>query len=282
MSIIRNGYCTLAQFKAFITPPDQILNLDAEDDDVIRGLIETASRRVDAITGRQFYPQVETRSYDIPGSRTLLFDADLLAINSFTNGDGDAIASTEYILEPANAYPKYSLKLRNTSTVYWQTDTNSSGEQVIDLDGIWGFHEDYSRYAWVQGGTLAAPIATTAILTATLTAGHTLEALGLQILRIDNEIFNSVSVATNMLTVLSRGDNGSTAATHLNLAPVYVWQPMEDISELTLEIARIMYRSRYGENVETTSTFTPAGVIVTPRSLPVWAQEVIRKYQRLV
>jgi len=47
-------------------------------------------------------------------------------------------------------------------------------------------------------------------------------------------------------------------------------------------VAKVMTGSRFGENVETTSTYTGAGVIVTPRSLPVWAQEVIRKYQRIV
>jgi hypothetical protein len=56
---------------------------------------------------------------------------------------------------------------------------------------------------------------------------------------------------------------------------------MKDIKALTLEIALIMYRARYGENVDVVSTYTPAGVIVTPRSLPVWAQEIIRTYQRL-
>jgi hypothetical protein len=115
-----------------------------------------------------------------------------------------------------------------------------------------------------------------------MTAGHTLDVHGGQIIKIDNEIINTASVTANTLTAIARGDNGSTAATHLILSTVYLWKPMKDISLLTLEIAKIMYRSRYGENVDVVSTYTPSGVIVTPRSLPVWAQELIRKYQRLV
>jgi hypothetical protein len=89
-------------------------------------------------------------------------------------------------------------------------------------------------------------------------------------------------VVTDDITVIKRGGNGSTAATHINGTSVYIWQQADDINALTLEIARIMYRSRYGENVETTAITTPAGVIVTPRSLPVWAQEIVAKYRRLV
>ena len=150
------------------------------------------------------------------------------------------------------------------------------------MTAIMGFHEWYDHRAWILGGTLSAAWASLTTLSASLTAGHTLESIGGQVIRIDNEILNSLSATTTTLNVQSRGDNGSTAATHLINAPVYYWKPLQYIKALTMEIARMMYRARYGENVETTAITTPAGVIVTPRSLPVWAQEVIRKYQRIV
>jgi len=282
MSVIQNGYCTLAQFKSYIEPPGQTLSIDAADDEIIKTLIEVASRRVDNLCGRVFYPYIETRSYDIPDDDTIWFDADLLAVAALTNGDSTSIAPTEYILKPANAYPKYCLKLKNVSSSIWLTDSDASGEQVIDVLAYWGYHEQYSRFAWVLAGTLAAAIADTTTLTATMTAGHKLDASGVQIIKIDAEIMNTVSVVANVVTVTARGDNGSAAVTHLIGSSIYYWQPMEDITALTIEIARVMYRSRYGENVDVTSTYTPAGIIVTPRSLPVWAQEVIKKYQRLV
>jgi hypothetical protein len=93
---------------------------------------------------------------------------------------------------------------------------------------------------------------------------------------------NTESTTATGLTVQARGDNGSTAATHVISSIVYVWQPPKDIKQLALEIAKIMYRSRYGENTETTATYTNSGVIVTPRALPVWAQEIVRNYLRIV
>jgi len=282
MSTVINGYCTLAEFKAHLTPPGETLDADTADDAVIHALIETASRRVDDLTGRVFYPYVQTRSYDIPTDGVLWLDADLLEVTTLTNGDDDAIASTEYVLQPANVYPKYSLRIRDVSSEVWEVDSNASSEQVIDVLGVWGYHNQYSVRGWKAAGTLAAAWASTTTLTATMTAGHTLDVQGGEVIKIDNELYNVASVVANTLTVLSRGDNGSTAATHLINAPVYVWTYMRDIKELALEVTKIMYRSRYGENVETTSTYTASGVIVTPRSLPVWAQEIIRRYQRLV
>lgn len=282
MSGIINGYCTLNEFLRHITPPGQTLNEDAPDDVVIENCIVQASRRVDDICGRKFYPTVETYKYDIPYDNIIWFGDDLLSIITFTNGDSSTIASTDFILKPVNADPKYCLQLRDTSTVTWQSDSNSSADQVISINAIWGYRERYAMNGWKQMGTLSAAWASTTTLTASLTANHTLEKRGGQVIRIDNELFNINSASVDTLTVQARGDNGSTAATHVILSPVYVWQQMEDIKAITLEIAKIMYRSRYGENVDVTSTYTPAGVIVTPRSLPVWAQDIIRKYQRLI
>jgi hypothetical protein len=290
MTDIQNAYLTLADFKRTIEPPGQTLSIDASDDEVIGTLIETASRRVDDLCGRKFYPSVQTRKYDIPEGRELWMDDDLLSVLIFSNGPTVApahtikvaIAATDYILLPANDYPKYALRLAYNSGEYFEADDDNNSEQAIEVSAIWGYHEQYATRAWKAAGTLGVAWASTTTLTATMTAGHTLDAAGGQILKIDNELFNSSSVVANTLTVQYRGDNGSTAATHLINAPVYVWQPMKDISLLTSEITRIMYRSRYGENVDVVSTYTPSGVIVTPRSLPVWAQEIIRKYQRLV
>jgi hypothetical protein len=290
MSGILNGYCTLAEFQRYITPQGHDLVEDAPDDAIIERQIIAASRRVDDLCGRKFYPSVQARKYDVPEGRELWVDDDLLSVLIFSNGPTVApahtvkvaIAASDYILLPANDYPKYALRLVYNSGEYFEADDDNNSEQAIEVSAIWGYHEQYTTRAWRLVGTLGAAWASTTTLTATLTAGHTLEPRGGQIIKIDNELFNNISASATTLTVISRGDNGSTAATHLISAPIYVWQPMEEIRELTIEIARIMYRSRYGENVDVVSTYTNAGVIVTPRSLPVWAQEIIRKYQRIV
>jgi hypothetical protein len=278
---VANGYCTLADFKAYITPPGQALNMDFGDDAVIEDIISRASRRVDALTGRRFYPRVETRKFDTPYNEQLWLDDDLLEIITLTNGDLVAIASTDYIFKPQNEYPKYCVQLRDTATIYFTPTSASSYDEAISLAGIWGYRERYSADGWVSGSTLnEVGNITTAVLSFTATSGSAFARD--QIIRLDNEFMIVTDVTGNEITVAARGANGSTAAIHLNAVAIKYWQQQDDIAGLTLEIARIMYRARYGENVETTAYTTPAGVVITPRSLPPWAQEVISRYQRLV
>src|SRR4030042_3914423 len=122
MAVVQNGYCKLIEFKEYIPAPLQTLSVDASDDDVIKKFLEVASRRVDNLCGRVFYPYIETRSYDIPEDDTLWLDADLLAMAALTNGNNVAIAPADYILKPANPYPKYAIQLRDISSVIWETD----------------------------------------------------------------------------------------------------------------------------------------------------------------
>lgn len=277
MAII-NGYALLSEFKAHITPPNQTLRPDYPDDNEIEDLLQSAARRVDDILGRVFYPRIQTMAYDAPDENIIKFGDDLLSLTTLTNGDSTVLTSSDYILMPANSYPKHSIKLRDTSAYYWTTNSAGSIEQVVTALGYWGYHEQYATRAWVNAGVLGAAMTDTTSLTATLTGG-TLNTFGGEVIKVDNELMITTHAEPTSLAVLSRGDNGSTAATHLISSVVYVWRPMVDIKQLTLEVAKIMYRSRYGD-AETTAVYTNSGVIVTPRSLPAWAQEIISKYAR--
>lgn len=277
-----NGYCSLADFKAYIKPVGNDLTADATDDAFIEKVIERASRRLDDLVGRSFYPRVESHNFDVPEDGMLWFDDDLLEVITLTNGDATTIASTEYVMKPITDYPKYCLLIRDISTTYFkESSTTYSNEQVIALNAVWGYHSNYSRRGFVLGSTLVEAGNLNATLLSFTVASGTPFAVN-QVIRLDNELMIVSDVTTNEITVQRRGDNGSTAATHTNGVNVYYWQPMDDVVGLTLEIARMMYRSRYGENVETTAITTPAGVVVNPRSLPVWARELIEKYRRVV
>ena len=278
-----NGYCSLNDFKAYITSPGIELNPDNLDDQVIEDVIVRASRRLDDLTGRRFYPRIETRYYNTPKYDVLSLDDDLLDVITLTNGDGSTIASSDYVLQPINEYPKYEIKLRDIATIYFTLTNASSRDKAIILLAYWGWRDRYAAEGWKLGSTIneAGNLNATDInFTLSSGVGFTTD----QIIKIENElmIVSGISGASgNDINVIARGSNGSSAATHANSTAVYIWQPQDDITALALEIARIMYRSRYGENIETTAITTPAGVIVTPRSLPVWAQEVIGRYQRL-
>jgi hypothetical protein len=137
---ITNGYCDLDEFKAYATARGQTMSTSAADDANIDDIIESASRTIDTETMRTFYGRSEVRLFDVPdNSRELRVDDDLLAVDTLTNGDGTEITSTDYILLPANTSPKYVIKLKQSSAYYWTFDGNGNTEQVISVDGTWGY-----------------------------------------------------------------------------------------------------------------------------------------------
>lgn len=274
---LSNLYITTASFLNW----QRSTSVDTSDDGVIGQIIEQTSRMVDNATGRQFYPSYETRLYDIPkvdftDRDTIQLDADLLSLTTLTNGDGTVITSTDYILRSINSPPYWSIKLRDTSSVNWEPSSAGSNEQVISVAGVWGFHGNYSR-AWVQAGTLGAAISSTSTLSATMTAGHTLASQ--QIWKIDNEILQG-TVSTNTLTFNARGDNGSTAATHLINAPVYVWQITPSVSGACQLIVDSFYKKRFGETAASVATITAAGVVLTPSDIPASAWRLLAPLMR--
>lgn len=62
---VTNGYCSLAEYKAWITMRGGTISTDAADDAVIEAMIEAASRYIDRETGQRFYLPAtdETRYY---------------------------------------------------------------------------------------------------------------------------------------------------------------------------------------------------------------------------
>jgi hypothetical protein len=271
---LTNCYTTLAEYKTW---PD-IESPDAEDDAVIEKIIKASCRYIDNEVRRTFYPRIEARLYNVPSYRSLLLDDDLLAVIGITNGDGNTLLPAEYLLDPANAYPKYAIRIKQSSSYFWATDSSANSEQVISVNGWWGYHEQYSTRAWVLVGTIAAAMADTTTLTATLTAGHSAETG--QIWKIDSEILNG-QVSANAITFQKRGDNGSTAATHLILAPIYAWAVQDDIKEAVIMLTSSLEKRRAGESISSETIATAAGVLITPRDVPGFVTDVIKNYERL-
>lgn len=275
--MIINGYCTLPDYKAYATARGQSPSTDTSDDGIIADLINAASRFLDGATNRQYYPSIEARLYDIPSDRDLFLDGDLLEVIALTNGDTTSITSVDYLLKTQRP-PHWCISLRDTSNSVWTTSAEGSAEQVLSVNGVWGYHDQYAQRAWLQVGTLSTAITDTTTLAFSATAGHTIEAG--HILKIDSEYFNVVTAATNTITPIKRGDNGSTAATHLINAPVYAWQPMEGARQATLEIANSSYQKRFGRNTGESATVTAAGVVLTPQDITGTAKAFIKQMQR--
>lgn len=275
-----NLYATLAEFKAFVTARGQTATTDIADDAVVVDLLETASRFLDSKTSRHFYPTIETRLYDFPETRDLPVKADLLEVITLTNGDSTVIPSTDYVLDTINEPPYWNLRLRSNGSTYWALDSTNGIEQIIQLYAWFGYREQYSQRAWQLAGTLGAAITDTTTLAFTMTAGHSLAVS--QIVKIGTEIYNINTVATNTITPIARGDNGSTAATHLNGVSVYTWKPQEQAKNAVLEIANAAYNRRFGKNTGMNEQVTAAGIVLSPRDIPAMATEFIKTYKRIM
>lgn len=270
-----NSYATLQNFLDFRTTTDT----DATDDGIIEKLLEGTSRYIDNYCGRTFYPRVEALLFDVPEENLIYLNDDLCAVIALLNGDSTTIASSDYTLLSANLYPKWGLKLKDNSGLSWESDGDSSSEQVISLTGFYAYHNEYSRRAWSSAGTLSAAITTTTASTFTMADGHTLKAG--EIVKIDNEIMIISSIATSdTVTPVARGDNGSTAATHLINSVVYKWNSQADIVQSCLEITASAYRRRKGQGVTGAAQVTAAGVVITPQDVPGQAREILDKYVR--
>jgi hypothetical protein len=283
MSVI-NGYCSLDDFLLWKTAVKQ-LEADTDDDAVIEGIIEAASRHIDNVTGRTFYPRVETRYYDTPSNtendRVLWLDDDLLEMITVTNGDDTTLASTEYNLYPLNAYPKYAIRIKQSSDYYWEQDSDNNTEGVIDIAAIWGKHKDYSARGWSTGSTLnEGDTLSAADLTWTMTDASAFRPG--QVIKIENELAIVSSISGDNVTVLARGANGSTAATHADSTAVTIWNVQDDIVNACLQIVTTLYGRRFGENMSGVATITAAGVVITPQDVPGLAREIIRNNSEIV
>jgi hypothetical protein len=110
-------YITVSEFKAY-------RNISGTgDDNLILSMIAAATGylengwgyvyRCDSDTDRDFYED------DVDGGR-LGFDKPIASITSITNGDGAAVAASEYILSPRDG-PYFEARLKQAASVAWIT-----------------------------------------------------------------------------------------------------------------------------------------------------------------
>ena len=279
-----NSFATLAEYKAYAVGRGQTASIGTADDGVIERLLRAASHHIESGTARHFVPYIETRYFDVPygqiDNRALQVDDDLLEVISLTNGDGTAIASTEYTLRQNNTRnrtPYNTIRLIDNSTSIWASDGAGDVHDVIAVNGVWGYHDRYTQ-AWLLATT--ANEALDASETGYDVTDGSVFAVG-NLIRFDNELGYVSSISSNTLTLLKRGENYSTAASHLTAINVYIWQPMEEAREAVCEITRTAYGRRMGESNSNTATITAAGVVLSPRDIPDMAKNFIQTYRQL-
>jgi hypothetical protein len=278
-----NEYASFEDLKTrlTITEPD--------DDAILRGYMEAASRMWDDWTFRRYYPELKTRYYDHPsGDTTLLkLGANLLSINSLTTANATVtVAAADYNLMWADGYegPPYNrIQLDPSGTqVYFEWSTTPVRANAVT--GVWGWHDDYAN-AWLDSGdTLAAQItaAATSMTVANVNGpdgyGETPRFKAQQLLKIEGEYLYVVrkSATADTMTV-KRGVNGTTAAIHAISTPIYVYQPSSVVRQVVLRLAHWLYRQKDGQ-FETVMVPELGGISV-PAGMPADIKLLIPLYQ---
>jgi hypothetical protein len=69
---------------------------------------------------------------------TLYFPTWCASITSITNGDGVAVASTDYVKLPRQA-PYYGVRLKHSKALRWEPDSNHDTEDAIAIVGKWAY-----------------------------------------------------------------------------------------------------------------------------------------------
>lgn len=162
-------------------------------------LIEGASRGIDRLCHRVFFPEVDTRYFDWPNNQyawpwNLWLDSDeVISVTILTSG-GTTIAPTDYFLEPINLGPPFtriSINLASRAAF----SVGATYQRDIAVTGLFGYAND-ERAA----GILAVALASTSATSLTCSDSS---AIGVgQLIRIDSE----------RLTVTGKGqlDTGQT------------------------------------------------------------------------
>ena len=178
----------------------------------------------------------------------LLLSADLLQLDSITNGDGSSIDTLDLITLPESTQdgPISVLRLTGGQSFVW----DETPLRAVSVSGIWGWHDRWSQ-AWrdsadaVQDDPLSGTSSTITVSDADgadslytaprFQAGH--------LLRIEDEYLRVLEVDTvgNTLAVL-RGIHGTSAAAHPQDSLIEVFQPALEVEMLCLRWAMWLYK----------------------------------------
>lgn len=186
-------------------------------DPVLLSILENVSRGAEGHVGREIHSRVATRYFNGSGKAYLaLTGDDLISVTTLgvdENDDGTyervLVENTDYFLEPANGSHKYRVVLATRGT---QIGAFVRGQRAIRIVGRWGYWDEAEAVT-----TLGAAVTDTTGTSLTVADGMAFS-IG-ETVRVDSEEMAVDDRSGTTLTV-TRGANGTTAATHSNGATV--------------------------------------------------------------
>jgi hypothetical protein len=130
--------------------------------------IEAASRSVEALCHRRFYPWTGTRYFDWPNNQSaapyrLWLDADELISVTTLVASGTTISAASYVLEPNNVGPPYT-RLEILTSTSASFGSASTSQRAIAITGVYGACAD-EAVAGVEWGAGVTAVATTMTVT---------------------------------------------------------------------------------------------------------------------
>lgn len=272
-------------------------------DDKIIDYLKRATRYINRFTRREFFPRIQTRRYPVPHkfldlqlrrflTAPLYLDEDLLEIIELENGAGFVLTEGEdYFFNDANIYPLQAVELKFPNFWGGQYEigilSRTFNEPIINITGIWGYHDGYPRddEAWVN--TLeVVPVGGIDDSQTTISVtdangkdnNYVTRFVAGNMIKIDSEFLEVVEIndAGTTLTVI-RGVRGSTAAAHDEGATIFKWKVVEDIVEATIQIAKTWREADTAIAGRIGVTDLSAGVEI---GIPGDPLNVIKMYQR--
>ncbi|WP_157360692.1 hypothetical protein [Amycolatopsis thermoflava] len=138
----------------------------ARNDAQVDRAVASASRGIDALCHRRFYPWTGSRSFPWPDPqmgtsyRLWLDDNELVAVTALQSG-GVAIGADQYFLEPANSGPPFTrieLDLGGSASF----GGGATAQRDIEISGVFGYRADESP-AGALAGALDGTAGTVAV-----------------------------------------------------------------------------------------------------------------------
>ena len=234
-----NEYSNLTALQKYLS----LASPDSSDNEKILGHIRNASRAIDRVTRRKFYPRYETRFYDLKDRRGVLLDDDLLELGSiYANNGASQISNSVVFLQTGDNYghSPYDKIVLNTSAGSTLNFTGTK-QQAIHITGFWGYHETWASAFIDIGTSLVRNTGSNASLINIAGAGSfgtnasdvNFNAPRLSIgdtIRVQDELYHIVaagSVATEFYT--RPAANGTITASHASGASIGRFEPEPDI-----------------------------------------------------
>ena len=287
-----NVYITYEELKEYLQGIEGAGQL-TKDDKLLKQFCIKSSRLFDTFTDKKFYPRLETRNYDHPPDPCKLWlDEHLLAVTTLTtNNGGVTVDSSDYLLMKGEHYeftPYNRIRLKSTGTTTRFTYTNEKF-QANQIIGTWGYHDDWSNAfedsqdSVQDGGGINASVTTVTVsgVDGTGRLGLTPRFKVQQLIKIDSEYLwiTAKDVENNTLDVI-RGVNGTTAATHANLATIEIFRPMPHLVNTMEVLASHQYRRRNSVGgADDRAIASSTGLLLLPSRLPAEVQDMLMKYR---